>query len=117
MWSPAHIHSVLEMRCSSPLTASGWPERYRRGPPARYVLAHQFHHLPNTEREHMKYKMSGGIKVFRNKNGMYRRGFTATTRSLYGHHHSYLGKEKRGLLLAGSSSSHASSLGDGVATG
>lgn len=65
----------------------------------------------------MKYKMSGGIKVFRNKNDMCRRGITATTRSLYGHHHSYLGKEKRGLLLAGSSSSPASSLGDGVAIG
>lgn len=65
----------------------------------------------------MKYKMSGGIKVFRNKNGMYQRGITATTRSLDGHRHSYLGKERRGLLLAGSSSSHASSLGEGVAIG
>lgn len=43
-----------------------------------------------------------------------RQGITATTRSVYGHHHSYLGKEKRGLLLAGSSSSHASSFGDRV---
>lgn len=65
----------------------------------------------------MKYKMSQGIKVLRNKNGMYRRGITVATRSVYGHHHSYLGKEKRGLLLAGSSVSPASSLGDRVALG
>lgn len=36
----------------------------------------------------MKYKMSPGIKVFGNKNGMYWRGITATTRPVCGHHHS-----------------------------
>lgn len=67
----------------------------------------------------MKYKMSRGIKVFRNKNGVCRRGITVATRSAYGRHHSHLGEGtledgKHELLLAGSSDTHTSSLGDRV---
>lgn len=44
----------------------------------------------------MKYKMSQGIKVLRNKNGVYQQGITVAIRSVYGHHHSYVGEEKCG---------------------
>ena len=44
----------------------------------------------------MKYKVSQGIKVLWNKNGVYQQGITVAIRSVYRHHHSYIGEEKRG---------------------